>query len=309
MTEACVKLRAFQGPRHMMRSVPSISVVVISRNEGRRLRETVENLLDTLPARAGILVVDDGSTDGSSGFLARRRPRRVRLRRTGGIGVAAARNWGAARTSGEIVIFADAHIRVEPGWWQPLVELLDRPRAGAAAPAIADARKTKNIGYGLILTGPDLRVRWVSARPAGPSRALVLPGACLAMRREVFQATGFDGRLRARGGVDNELCLRLWLLGYELWVTPESVVRHHFRRRAPFPVDWADALYNRFRLAFVHFSPARIARVVHALSSDPEAGEAICRLLDSEVADRRAEMLRRRVRGDDWLFARFGLKW
>jgi GT2 family glycosyltransferase len=138
---------------------------------------------------------------------------------------------------------------------------------------------------------------------------LILPGACLAMRREVFEATGFDGRLRARGGVDNELCLRLWMLGYELWVTPETVVRHYFRARAPYPVEWAEVLHNRLRLAFVHLKAERIARVVGTLARQAELGEALCWLLDAEVASRRAEMARRRVYDDDWLFQRFGLKW
>jgi len=42
-----------------------ISVVVISRNEGRELKRTVENLDDTLPAGGEIIVIDDGSKDGS----------------------------------------------------------------------------------------------------------------------------------------------------------------------------------------------------------------------------------------------------
>jgi GT2 family glycosyltransferase len=288
---------------------PRISVVVISRNEGLRLRGTVENLLGTLPPRAEILVVDDGSTDGSSDFLIPSGERHVRLRRTGGIGVAAARNWGAARALGDVIIFADAHIRTKPGWWQPLVELLQQPRAGAASPAIADMREVKSVGYGWTLPKPDLHPRWVNRRPAGPRQALILPGACLAMRRDVFRATGFDGRLRARGGVDNELCLRLWMLGYELWVTPETVVRHQFRKSAPYPVQWAEVLYNRLRLALLHLSAARIARVTRALGRYAELGEALCWLLDAEVAVSRAEMARRRVRDDDWVFERFGLKW
>jgi len=47
-----------------------ISVVVISRNEGGELRRTVENFDDTLPAGSEIVVVDDGSTDGSAGSVA-----------------------------------------------------------------------------------------------------------------------------------------------------------------------------------------------------------------------------------------------
>lgn len=49
---------------------PTISVVIISRNEGEELARTVANIRETLPAsRRELIVVDDGSEDGSTGFL------------------------------------------------------------------------------------------------------------------------------------------------------------------------------------------------------------------------------------------------
>ncbi len=73
-----------------------ISVVVISRNEGRELKRTVENFDDTLPAGSEIIVIDDGSSDGSANHLARRRGR-IRLHRVHGYGVARARILAPAR--------------------------------------------------------------------------------------------------------------------------------------------------------------------------------------------------------------------
>jgi len=49
---------------------PKVSVVIISRNEGAELRATVTNFLETLPEnQRELIVLDDGSTDGSSAFL------------------------------------------------------------------------------------------------------------------------------------------------------------------------------------------------------------------------------------------------
>src|SRR5579864_7843179 len=111
-------LRAMSGSRKKLVPNSRISMVVISRNEGAFLRRTVENLQDTLPGDAEIVVVDDGSTDGSADCLAHWRSKRVRLYRQKGLGVAKSRNFGGNRTGGDILIFADAHLGLDAGWWR-----------------------------------------------------------------------------------------------------------------------------------------------------------------------------------------------
>jgi len=285
-----------------------IGVVVISRNEGDELRRTIENLEDTLPDRGEIVIVDDGSTDGSADHLAKRRGR-VRLGRVKGYGVARARNFGASLTKGDIVVYADAHIRLQPFWWRPLCELLDNPRIGGAAPAITDLRRTTMFGCGLTFKNVELEVKW-GLRIHGPAAMPIIPGCCFATRRDVIEATGGwdEGQLQ-RGNVDNEGCVRFWLMGYDLMVTPETLVKHKFRKRSPYRVGWPEYLFNRLRLAFVHLNPERLGKVVAALREYPGYGEALALIADSDIAARRLEIRSRRVRDDDWFFERFGLKW
>src|SRR4051794_22170049 len=101
--------------KERLASAPRITVVVISRNEGANLRCTVENLDSTLNSDASIVVVDDGSTDASADRIARRG--RIRLIRAKGLGVTRARNMGAQAARGDVVVFADGHLRLEPLWW------------------------------------------------------------------------------------------------------------------------------------------------------------------------------------------------
>src|SRR3954447_13742813 len=101
----------------------SISVVVISRNEGRELQRTVENFDDTLPSGAEIIVIDDGSTDRSADRVTRRRGR-VRVQRVANHGVARARNLGARQARGGVIVYADAHLRLPRDWWRPMIEVL-----------------------------------------------------------------------------------------------------------------------------------------------------------------------------------------
>ena len=285
--------------------MPGISVIVIARDEGAELRHTVENLRDTLPKDAEILVVDDGSSDGSSHDL----PRGVRVRRTPGIGVARARNFGAGHARGDVLIFADGHIRAPRDWWRPLTALLAAPRAGAAAPAIAGMPRRRT-GYGLTFHGPDLNVDWLR-RPCGsPPQALILPGCCLAMRRDTFvESGGWDDGLYGIGGNDNEFCLRLWLLGYRLLLAPEVVVQHRFRKRSRVPIDPAQYLHNRLRLALVHLKPERAAKVFAAHRDDPAFRPAVALLFTGDAFERRKHLAGIRNKNDDWCFKHFGLKW
>src|SRR5260370_34941074 len=112
------------------------SVVVCSLNEGKNVRRTVESYLETLPQGSEIVVIDDGSEDGSTNFL--KKPNgAVRMIRTKHIGVARGRNLGATKSSGGGNGFSDAHGTAQPGWWKTMRERLRTPRGGVAAPAIA----------------------------------------------------------------------------------------------------------------------------------------------------------------------------
>jgi GT2 family glycosyltransferase len=300
-------LRRTRARRTALPSNPRISVVVISRNEGQRLRDTVENFVGTLPDNSGVVVVDDGSTDDSTRFLAKHS--RVRLIRGKGLGVARARNLGARQTTGDVIVFADAHIGLNAGWWQPLLELIDDPRVGAAAPAICDMRDKDCFGYGLTLPQPDLHAKWLGEIER-PAAVPVLPGCSMAMRRDTFENSGgHDEALLASGGVDNEICVRLWLLGYELWLTPATVVRHFFRSRIPYPLPWRNVVYNRLRLAMVHLSSERLGKVVMALGEYPEFSEAMTMAIESDVTSRRQHLFTSRTRRDEWFFERFNIRW
>ena len=288
-----------------------ISAVVISRNEGARLRKTVENLDRTLPAGAEIIVVDDASKDGSTAFLTSAKGARIRLLPNAVAGgVARARNQGARATSGDVLVFCDAHIALDKDWWRPVTALLETRSIAASAPAMAEMPTRQHIGYGLTLPKPNLEAKWRKRRIVQPAPAPILPGACMALRRDVFDSTGgYDEAMLAAGNVDNEMCLRLWLLGYELWITPETLVAHHFRTRIPYPLPDRFSIHNRLRLALVHFSPDRLDRVVGTLQEYVGFGEALLLAVAGDVAARRQHLQATRRKSDDWFCKKFLLDW
>ena len=283
---------------------PDISAIVVTLNEGQQLIRTVEHLEAALPGRREIIVVDDGSTDGSLDFMRHGRAGVIVLR-TDQIGVARARNCGARSARADVLAFCDAHIAMAPGCWEPLIDLLQDTKIGAVNPGVCDLHDPGRVGFGMKFKQFDLGTEWLHATQ--PQAVPLLAWACAVMRRELFEATdGFDAGMIKWGSIDNEMSVRLWLEGYELWVVPGVRIAHEFRDIRPYPMAWSAALHNRLRLAFVHFEPAERALVVDALRSHDAFSEAVALTVDGDVSARRRALARRRVHDGTWFVDKFG---
>jgi glycosyltransferase involved in cell wall biosynthesis len=286
----------------------SCSVVIISLNEGESLRRTVDNMLATLPPASEVIVVDDGSSDGSADFLDSSYPVTL-LRPSERLGVSGARNYGAGHARGRILVFSDAHVIAPDGWYETLAELLTRPEIGAVAPAVSMMQPGGSIGYGQKWRDAGLGVEWLGCRGVEPYAVPLLCGCFLALRREVFLSIGgFDPGMILWGAEDCELSIHLWSLGYECWVAPQVVIQHAFRAQFPYQVKWAPVLHNRLRLASVHFGARRLARVLDRLKPYNEFAEAAARLLVGDIGDRCSRIRAVRQRHDDSFFQRFALE-
>ena len=87
--------------------MPTVSVIIPTFNHGRFVGEAVQSALDqTLPPRE-VIVVDDGSIDETAHVLGQFGDR-IRVVRQENLGVAAARNTGAAHAGGDLLAFLDA---------------------------------------------------------------------------------------------------------------------------------------------------------------------------------------------------------
>ena len=179
--------------------------------------------LEALRERPRIVVVDNGSSDGTAAAVRRRFPG-VELVELAGNRGAAARTIGVERVASPYVAFAD-----DDSWWAPgalrlAADLLDEhPRLG-----LVNAH---------ILVGPDERPDPVcvemarSPLPAAdrqPGHPLLSFVACGAVvRREAYLAAGgFHGRLSV-GGEEEILGADLLAAGWQMSYVPEIVVHHH----------------------------------------------------------------------------------
>jgi GT2 family glycosyltransferase len=285
-----------------------MDAVVISHNEGANLERSVHWLLATLPGDGQLIVVDDASDDGSAELVAERYPTVRVVRPRARLGAVAARNFGASHTTGDTILFADAHVEPALGWHEAFSEVLEHAAVGAVGPCVAAIGNGATRGYGMTWKDAGLNVTWLPRKGGEPYPVPILGGFFLAMRRDVFEASGgFDEGLIRWGGADVELSLRLWSLGYECMLIPDVRVGHLFRSRLRYSLPRDAYPHNLLRIASIHLSEHRLARVADELRRWPSFPGALARFVASDVWRRRDDMLARRRHDDDWFCERFGI--
>jgi N-acetylglucosaminyl-diphospho-decaprenol L-rhamnosyltransferase len=216
-----------------------VSVVVITRNRHTDLLGALSRLV-ALPEKPPVILVDNGSSDGTPAAVAHAFPQ-VQLIALGDNRGGSARNIGVRAAQTPYVAFAD-----DDSWWAP--GALDR------AAAVLTAHPRLALINGHILVGPDERDDPVCAamarsplEPAGgqPGHALLSFIACGAVvRRTAFLAVGgFLPELQV-GGEEEILAADLAAVGWQMSYLPEIVAHHHPSLRRDADRRRANALRN-----------------------------------------------------------------
>jgi GT2 family glycosyltransferase len=270
------------GPRS------DVTVVVATRNRAADLCRSLGNQA-ALPERPHLIVVDNGSADGTPAAVAARFPQAEVISLPGNRG-AAARNAGAARAATRYVAFSD-----DDSWWEPgalgrAVRLLDRhPGVGLVA-----AR---------VLVGPQASPDPINAAlaasplPAGPlpgPRVLGFLGCAAVARRSAFLDAGGFSELLFLGGEEGLLAMDLAAAGHAVSYASGVTARH-------WPSASRDAPQRRWLLARnevlvawlrrpVAVAAATTAALARQARRDPAARRALAetaRVLPAALRQRR----------------------
>lgn len=172
---------------------PGASVIVVTYNDRDRLIDCLRSLEDQTfsPARTEIIVIDDGSTDGTADLVSERFPA-VRVIRKNNEGADLSRNRGIAESSGEWIVFIDADCVAPRNWLETLIRNLEE-------------HPSTVVGGRVVHRGPFPR-RVVGISDFGEYQGLVrrevrsLPSCNLGLSRSILGDVRFDPRLADAGG-------------------------------------------------------------------------------------------------------------
>jgi GT2 family glycosyltransferase len=209
------------------------SVIVVSYNSLRYLPACLSSICSELEAYDELIVVDNGSSDGSAEFVATRYPR-ARLIRARNTGYAGGNNMGAAAAGGEMLVFLNPDIILRPGALPALLAPLSEPGNIALTTAclvhMGRPEVINTCGNTMHYTGLTY------CRGAGQPRAHyqsstevdAVSGAAFAIRRTVFERLGgFDERFFMYVE-DSDLSWRARLAGYRCLYVPGAIVEHAY---------------------------------------------------------------------------------
>jgi len=208
-----------------------ISIIIPSWNGKALLAACLESLRGQTWRDFEVLVVDDGSTDGTGEFVAQADPavRVTRLPHNSGFCIAT--NTGIRESEGELVFLLNNDMTLAPDCLERLVGTLDVSAAAMAGPLVLwrDEPETvysagdlirvngrpENIGYRAPLTGFAL-----------PARVFGVSAGAALVRRSLLDEIGLLDERFGSYFEDADLCFRARLAGFEIALVPEARAYH-----------------------------------------------------------------------------------
>jgi len=243
------------------------SIVIPVFNNLPFTRQCLDSIFqNTTPGTYELIVVDNGSTDGSREFLESQQPRIRYIRNQRNLLFARGCNRGAWAARGENVLFLNNDTVVGPGWLDAMLEVLDQaPEIGIVGnkqlfPESNPAYPGLVWHAGMVFT--EEKDSWHAYFGFDPAHPIVnvqrdypcVTGCCLLIRKTVFERLGGFDPWFQNGYEDTDLCLRAGRLEVRIVYTPKSEIVHY--------VSASESRFDRHAANFLRFRDRWADRII-----------------------------------------------
>ncbi|MFH0933487.1 MAG: glycosyltransferase, partial [Nitrospirota bacterium] len=215
-----------------------ISIIIPTYNSAQVLRKCLESLGSQTISSEGyeVIVVDDGSTDGTRDIVAKYPAQYIYQQNRG---PAATRNYGVSQAQGEIILFTDADCEPQPNWIEEMIE----PMNDNQVVGVKGTYKTRQ--KELVARLVQIEYEHKYERMKKFKYIDFIDTYSAGYRKDIFlKYGGFDERYPKASVEDQEFSFRLSRDGYKMVFNPEAVVYHKHS------ASLIDYLKKKYKIAF-----------------------------------------------------------
>ncbi len=239
--------------------MPRFSIMIVSWNALSHLKTFLPSVAATEYDDFEIILADNASADGSKQWVRERYPDVKIVSFDQNYGYCGGNNRAVPYASGDILIFLNNDVKVEPDWLSPLANTFEaRPEVAAAQPKMRSYKRPNEFEYAGAAGGYIDRFGYPFCRGRifdtvekdrgqyNDQRTIFwASGAALAIRKKEFQDLGgFDEDFEFHME-EIDLCWQLWNRGHQIMYCPQSVVYH--LGGGSLPMDSPRKLYYNYR--------------------------------------------------------------
>jgi GT2 family glycosyltransferase len=219
---------------------PSVAIVILNWNGKKFLEQFLPSVLSSTYDNTAVIVADNASSDDSVNFVTTRYPQVRIIKNAENEGFAKGYNTALRQVNSDYYVLLNSDVEVTPGWIEPIISLMESDTSIAACQPklLAHHDKTKfeyagacggwidRFGYpfsrGRVFDNCEVDTgQYDTAEPC-----FWASGAALFIRAAVYhQLGGLDEYFFAHQE-EIDLCWRVQLAGYKVFVQPASVVYH-----------------------------------------------------------------------------------
>jgi GT2 family glycosyltransferase len=228
------------GKKDGFSAMPLVAIVILNWNGKKYLAQFLPSVIKSTYSNKKIIVADNASTDDSVLFLRDNYPTVEILQHTSNEGFANGYNTALRQVKAEYYVLLNSDVEVTPGWIEPIITLMEADKKIAACqPKILNYNNKTQFEYAGACGG------WMDSLGYPFSRGRVFDdcetdagqydqvqpcfwasGASLFVRAAVYhELNGLDAYFFAHQE-EIDLCWRMQLAGYSIYVQPASVVYH-----------------------------------------------------------------------------------
>lgn len=210
------------------------SIIVVNWNGKNYLEKCLDSLKKLIYPNYEIVLVDNGSVDGSVEFVRQNFPWIKIVQNKENLGFAEANNIGYQNSKGEYILFLNNDTTVEPNFLTILVKEIEINKdIGGLQPKILQMDNPQKLDcVGGFLTASGILYHFGYGKNADNPKyskkieIFSAKGAAILFRREVLEKVGLFDKDFFAYFEETDLCHRVWVAGYKIIYIPDAVIYH-----------------------------------------------------------------------------------